>query len=140
MTRHGSTLLFPVQADSRGAFAATGDRRRIVEQSIFSILSTRQGERVMLPDYGVPDFVFETMGPGLAARVAFHLREQILKYEPLVDDVSVRAGWVKGGGFQPGLTADEQLAAVEVSYTEGGSRAVNTLVFPLWQLSETVRR
>ncbi len=93
----------------------------------------------MLPDYGIPDFVFEVMGTALAAQVAYHLREQILKYEPLVADVRVVAGWMRDETFTAGLTADEQLAAINVSYMEEGSRDVNNLVFPLWQLMSELR-
>ncbi len=58
MNLHGSVLSFPLRADRRGTLTTTNDRQRIVEESILSILETRQGERSMLPDYGIPDFVF----------------------------------------------------------------------------------
>lgn len=135
MTLQGSLLKLPIQADRRGTMATISDRAAIVAQSIASIVETRQGERVMLPDYGIPDFVFSIMDAGFTARLAFFLQQQILRYEPLVDSVTVTAGTVVGGLFTGGLAADQQSAAVNISYTVRGSNTPLNLVYPTWQLA-----
>lgn len=134
MSIHGSVLSLPLRADARGTFHTVSAREEVVRQSVRSILSTRQGERLMLPDYGIPDFAFAVRGVGFAAAVSHFLREQILKYEPLVQTVSVRDGSLAGGErFSPGLAGDEHAAAVEVVVTLRGSNTPLNLVFPLWE-------
>jgi phage baseplate assembly protein W len=107
---------------------------KMVAQSIASIVETRQGERVMVPDYGIPDFVFDVMDAGFGARVAYFLERQIRRYEPLVDRVSIRAGVLKDDKFVPGFTADQQLAAIEIQFTVRGSNTARNLVYPTWEL------
>lgn len=124
MSLQGSCLAFPVAADNRGTLATISDRAAIIEQSIASIIETRQGECVMLPDYGIPDFVFAVMDAGFAARLAYFVEQQIRKYEPL-------AGWVKVTVQNAG---DRQQAALRVAYTERGSNTPRNLTFPLWEL------
>jgi phage baseplate assembly protein W len=134
MSLHGSWLTHPIQFDQRGSLQTTADRLQMVAQSIASIVETRQGERVMVPDYGIPDFVFEVMDAGFSARLAYFLERQIRRYEPLVDRVSIRVGTLKGDKFAPGFTADEQLAAIEIEFTVRGSNTPRNLVYPTWEL------
>ncbi|HQU82861.1 MAG TPA: GPW/gp25 family protein [Pyrinomonadaceae bacterium] len=123
MNIHGSTIQFPFQADRRGSTATTDDRQIILSQAIADIIETRQGERVMMPDYGFPDFVFAVQDFSFAPRLAFYLEEQILKYVPLIRSVKVKAE-----------TDEEGRAIVSLSYEEVGSiNAPKNLVFPVWQ-------
>ena len=133
-TLHGSCLSFPIRPDRRGTLATTANRQQIIEESIRSIIETRQGERVMVPDYGLPDFIFEVMDAGFAARVAYFVERQIKRYEPLVDRVKVRAGAVEGDRFADAVAADAQRAAIRVEYTERGSNVPRSLVYPIWRL------
>jgi len=134
MSLHGSWLSHPIQFDQRGSLQTTADRMQIAAQSIASIVETRQGERVMVPDYGIPDFVFDVMDAGFSARVAYFVERQIRRYEPLVDRVKVRLGTLQGEKFAPGFTADEQLAAIEIEFTVRGSNTPRNLVYPTWKL------
>lgn len=126
MNIHGSTISFPVRSDVRGAVATTAMRDEVIAQAIQDILETRQGERVMLPGYGLPDFIFAVQDFGFAARVAFHLEQQILSYVPLVKSVRVLSA-----------KDSEHRAVIEVQYTEVGQiNAPKNLVFPVWQYLE----
>lgn len=126
MNISGSTISFPFRSDVRGSIATTANRSEIVVQAIQDVLETRQGERVMLPDYGIPDFVFSVMDFGFAARVAYFLEEQIIKYVPLVKSVSVKSA-----------VDEEGRAVVELQYMEAGEiNAPKNLVFPVWRLIE----
>lgn len=123
MNIQGSTIGFPFRADNRGSLAIVADKSTVVVEAIADILETRQGERVMLPDYGIPDFVFSVQDFSFAARLAFHLEEQIVKYVPLVQSVRVKSS-----------TDEEGRAIVDLAYTEVGSiNAPRNLVFPIWQ-------
>ncbi len=73
MNINGSTISFPFRADVRGAVATTRVRDEQIAQAIADVLETRQGERVMLPDYGIPDYVFAVQDFGFAARLAYQL-------------------------------------------------------------------
>jgi phage baseplate assembly protein W len=132
----GWALSHPVQPDRRGTLGVISSKREIIEQSIRAIIETRQGERVMLPDYGLPDFVFSVMDAGFTGRVSYFAELQIRSYEPLVDKVRVRAGFLVNDEFVPGFTEDQQIAAFEVMYTERGSNTPRNLVFPTWRLRE----
>lgn len=101
-----------------------------------SILETRQGERVMLPDYGIPDFVFDVQDVGFTARLAYYVEQQIINYEPLVEEVRASIGYIvdDAGNFVSGFTEEEQVAAISVQYKERGSNTPRNLVYPTWQL------
>lgn len=134
MSIQGSTLSHPIEADRRGTLRTIASKREIIEQSIRAIMETRQGERVMLPDYGMPDFIFSVMDAGFGARLAYFIEQQIRKYEPLVDLVLGRIGFLINDEFTPGWIDDHQMAAIEIVYTERGSNTPRNLVFPTWQL------
>ncbi len=134
MNIHGSSLSYPFRADSRGTLAVVSDRRALIAESIKEILETRQGERLMMPDYGIPDYAFGVRGAGFAASVAYFLRQQILRYEPLISEVKIRDGIMIDGAFIPGITNDDHSAAISLEITERGSNSPFNLVFPLWEL------
>ncbi|HEY6231358.1 MAG TPA: GPW/gp25 family protein [Pyrinomonadaceae bacterium] len=136
MTLQGSWLSHPFRADQRGMLATSADRAGMIEQSIRSILETRQGERVMVPDYGIPDFVFAVMGPGFVPRLGYFLEQQLRRYEPLIDSVRVRAGTAVEDVFTPGFAAEQQKAAIQIEYTERGSNTPRNLVYPTWRFRQ----
>lgn len=134
MDIQGSCLAFPFAADQRGTLATVSAREKIVEQSILSIISTRKGERVMLPEYGLPDYVFATVDAGFIPRVAYFLRQQILTYEPLAEEVHVTVGSVEADAFAPGFSLDAGRAALRVEFKVRGAHTPRNLVFPTWEL------
>jgi phage baseplate assembly protein W len=134
MSIQGSTLSHPVRPDQRGTLAVVLRRREIIEESIRAIVETRQGERVMLPDYGIPDFVFDVMDAGFTARVAYFVEQQLLRYEPLIESCRTTIGFVADETFVPGFTEQMQVAAFAIEYVERGTNTPRNLVFPTWQL------
>lgn len=126
MNFQGSTINFPFRTDVRGTTATTANRVDIIAQAIADIIETRQGERVMLPDYGIPDFVFAVQDFSFAPRLAFYLEEQILKYVPLIRSVDIKDE----------IDAEGR-AVINLRYTEVGEiNAPRNLVFPVWRLIE----
>src|ERR1700675_3119163 len=86
---------FPVAPDQNFAIQLTeGDRN--VEDSIWMILATAHGERVMRPDFGcgIHELVFDTVTAATGGRVAAAVREALLRFEPRIDvrDVAVSSG------------------------------------------------
>lgn len=126
MNLSGSSISFPFRVDARGTIVTTDDRGLIIAEAIADVIETRLGERVMMPNYGIPDFVFSAMDAGFAARLAFMLEEAIQNYVPLVKSVSVTAE-----------TDEQGRATVNVRYVEVGSvNAPKNLVYPVWELQE----
>lgn len=132
MNFSGSTISHPFRPDQRGTLATINTGAEIISESITAILEIRQGERVMMPDYGIPDYVFEVIDAGFAARLAYSLEEQIKRYEPLVERVKVTVGIFDDGRFESGVTTDPHRAAVRIVYTERGSNTTRNLIFPTW--------
>lgn len=123
MTLAGSTIHFPFRVDPRGTFVVSDDRSEIVSQAIEDLIETRRGERVMMPDYGIDDFIFEVQNASFAARFEYHLEQQILRYVPLVQTVTVTAS-----------TEENGRAVANVRYTLAGRHeSPQNLVFPIWR-------
>jgi phage baseplate assembly protein W len=138
MSIQGSGLSLPISA-ARGTLATISSRVKIVEQSIISIIETRQGERVMLPGYGMPDLVFAVVDAGFASRFAYYVEQQIKNYEPLVLSVKVRAGSIDEGGLFDSASNPHK-AALQITYTVRGSNVPNNLVYPVWRLRAEVQQ
>ncbi|HKO43321.1 MAG TPA: GPW/gp25 family protein [Pyrinomonadaceae bacterium] len=135
MTFHGSCLTHPIAPSVHGTLATSGSRAEIIAQSIASIIETRQGERVMVPDYGIPDFVFAVMDAGFTARVGHFITQQVKRYEPLVDKIRVTLGVLDDAdAFIPGFVEEQQRAALQIVFTERGSNTPHNLVYPTWRL------
>jgi Bacteriophage baseplate protein W len=63
-----------------------------VRQSIWLILGTAKGERVMRPDFGcgIYDLVFETNSASAAGRIEEEVRDALLFFEPRIDVLEIR--------------------------------------------------
>ena len=61
-----------------------GGRREKIRQSIWIILSTAPGERVMRPDFGcgIHDLVFQPNTAALRGLVQVKVREALVRWEP----------------------------------------------------------
>jgi phage baseplate assembly protein W len=129
----GSCLSHPIRPDVRGTLATIDVCDAIVAESIKSIIETRQGERVMVPDYGIPDEVFAVADFAFASRLAYFVERQIRHYEPLVDKVEVTSGELTDDGFVAGLAQGR--VALSLKYWLRGSNVPRNLVYPVWQLA-----
>lgn len=91
----GVGLGFPVEVDADGNLQLA-EYEESVRQSIWIILGTAKGERIMRPDFGcgIYDLVFGVNSPSTAGEVAQAVREALLRFEPRIDvtDIQVRPG------------------------------------------------
>jgi phage baseplate assembly protein W len=129
-----STLSFPIRPDRRGTFAGAGNDSAIIEQSILDLLETRVGERVMMPNYGLPDLVFDVIDAGFASRLAFWIGEQIGNYLPAVESVTADAGRLTGDAFMPDQLPAPHQAAIRIRYRRRGLAVPQELIYPTWRL------
>src|SRR5260370_28170238 len=99
----GSWLRHPIGPDVRGTLATQSNAAEMAAASIIAIIETRQGERVMVPDYGIPDLAFSVVDAAFASVLAHFLEEQVLNYEPLVATITVTIGTLDDNVFLAGL-------------------------------------
>src|SRR5438034_1419674 len=83
---------FPLQVTPGGKIAQARHEQRI-EESIYLILSTARGERVMLPDFGcgIHELVFALNNSTTIALVIHMVREALVAYEPRIDVLDISA-------------------------------------------------
>ena len=92
----------------------TADYEESVRQSIWLILGTAKGERVMRPDFGcaIYDFVFETNSASTAGRIEEEVRDALLFFEPRIDVLAVRVE-PDGQGERLLINIDYQVRATD---------------------------
>ena len=115
---------FPLQVTAGGKIADARYEQR-VEESIYLILSTAKGERVMLPDFGcgIHDLVFAPNEPRTVARAVQAVREALTRYERRIDVLSVDAE----AAADPG-----NLLLLRITYRIRANNAMGNLVYPFY--------
>src|SRR5262245_55598469 len=115
---------FPLQVTPDGRIAQARHEQRI-EESIYLILSTAKGERVMLPDFGcgIHDLVFGPNNAGTVAAVVQTVRKALTTCEPRIDVLDIDAE-----------TAPEQpnLLLIRINYRIRANNARGNLVYPFY--------
>lgn len=120
----GSGLHFPIETNPQGglAIALYGDK---VRESIWAILSTAKGERVMRPEFGcdIHEFVFATLDATNLTLIKSAVRDALIRWEPRIEvnDVDVR----------PDASREGRLL-IGVSYTIRITNSVANLVYPFY--------
>ena len=114
---------FPVAPDASGALA-TADYEDSVRQSIWVILGTAKGERVMRPDFGcgIYDMVFGVNSSTTASEAAEEVRDALVSFEPRIDVLGVE---VTPGG-------DGEVLYVSIDYQIRATNTVFNLVYPFY--------
>jgi hypothetical protein len=115
---------FPLQVTPGGKIAGSRYEQRI-EESIYLILSTAKGERVMLPDFGcgIHDLVFAPNNSTTLSVVTHMVREALVMFEPRIDLVDVRVE-----------VAPEQLnlLLIRLSYRVRATNTMANMVYPFY--------
>ena len=78
---------FPVAIDPLSGRIAISEFEQDIRESIYIILSTARGERVMRPDFGcgIHDLVFASMNRSTLGLFESNMRESIIQFEPRVE-------------------------------------------------------
>jgi phage baseplate assembly protein W len=115
---------FPLQVSASGGIARSNYEQR-VEESIYLILSTAQGERVMLPDFGcgIHDRVFAPNNAATLSNVVALVREALVRYEPRIDVLDIDA---ESAADQPNLLL------IRINYQIRANQALGNLVYPFY--------
>lgn len=83
----GKGWKFPVKVDPATGRIALSTAEEDIRESIWIILSTAPGERVMRPDFGcgIHDLVFDTMSAATLGLFENHVREALINFEPRIE-------------------------------------------------------
>jgi uncharacterized protein len=116
---------FPVSLDDNGQVRLARDAEEGIRQSIWTILGTSPGERVMRPGFGcgINDMVFGAANAATATAAAAAVREALALWEPRIDVLDVRAA---ADPAQPGVLN------VEISYQVRSNNSRFNLVYPFY--------
>ncbi len=120
----GSRLAFPFQLGDRNQIAlVSGDLA--IRQSIYIIVYTIPGERVMHPDFGceIHSLVFDPVNDETAVVAERYVRDALLRWEPRINVQEVKV--------TPGNTELGEMS-IAVSYQIKGQYEPRSLVFPYY--------
>ena len=120
----GTGWSFPVRIGSTGGVALSSHEENI-EECIKLVLGTAVGERVMEPQFGsrIHDYVFHPNNPNTASMVAYYAEQALVKHEPRIQDISIRA-------FpDPG---EENVLRLEVKYKLIHDNVLRNMVYPFY--------
>ena len=115
---------FPLQVTPGGKIAQAKYEQRI-EESVYLILGTAKGERVMMPEFGcgIHALVFAPNNAMTRAIIVQHVREALVAYEPRIDvlDIAVE-------------TAPEEanVLLIRINYQVRDNNALGNLVYPFY--------
>ena len=120
----GQGWKFPPALDADKHIALARDEESI-SQSIWMILSTAPGERVMRPDFGcgMHELVFAPNTPGTAGQITNEVREALIQWEPRIDVLDVDA---VPDDHQPNLLL------IAISYQVRTTNSRFNLVYPFY--------
>ena len=115
---------FPLQVTPGGAMAKARYEHR-VEESVYLILSTAKGERVMLPDFGcgIHELVFAPNTPNTVGLVAQQVRRALVDWEPRIDVLDIVVDSPEG---------EPNLLLIKVGYRIRANNALANLVYPFY--------
>lgn len=120
----GAGWAFPTAIDSQGRVARS-DGGQAVHQSIWMILSTAKGERIMEPDFGcgIYDLVFSPSNESTLGQVRQEVVEALVRWEPRIDVLGVAV-----------RTDDDALnrLLIDIQYAVRNTNSRFNLVYPFY--------
>ena len=116
---------FPIGRDDGGQVKLAPDGEEGVRQSIWMILGTSRGERVMRPDFGcgIHDMVFGVNNAATANAVAGAVRDALAVWEPRIDVLDV---------YAVPDPSRPSLLTIEINYQVRSTNSRFNLVYPFY--------
>lgn len=114
---------FPIEVNNAGIIQIA-KYEDSVRQSIWIILGTAKGERMMRPEFGcgIYDLIFEVNSASTAGEVAQAVREALLLFEPRIDVLEVEVQSQSGG----------EVLLISIDYEVRATNNVFNLVYPFY--------
>jgi phage baseplate assembly protein W len=119
--------MVPLQIGPSGTIATVTDQDSIVSQHVQALISVVQGERLMLPGYGLPlaGMIFADNDPVLENVIQNDVIDAFQQWEPDLTLLTVTQA--QSTDIQSGI------AAVNVTYQSNQSNTVSTSTTPITQ-------
>lgn len=125
----GNGWKFPVMADK-----VTGDIKECsyednIRESIYLIVMTKKGERVMRPDFGcdIHQYMFASLDYTTLTMMKHAVKEALLKWEPRITDVGIEIN---------DRIQEENAVQIKITYRVRTTNNPFNLIFPFY-LEET---
>ena len=115
----GSAISFPIRIDEEKRDLAISEAEENIRQSIWIILSTAKGERIMRTDFGcgIYELIFESISQTTAGRITEAVRESLLRWEPRIDVRDVQVSFESDSeGQKVNLRIDYQVRATNNAF------------------------
>jgi hypothetical protein len=119
----GIGLAFPVELTPDGVLAHA-EYEQSVRQSIWIILGTAKGERVMRPGFGcgIHDLVFAAINPTTLGRVTQEVHDALLSWEPRIEVLDVTVA----------PQGDGEVLVISIDYQVRATNNMFNLVYPFY--------
>jgi len=120
----GQGWAFPIRVNARGGLDWSSGAESI-QEAIWLILATPRRSRVMDPEFGcgLHDYVFAPNDASTRAVIAAEVRSALIRWEPRVDVLGVRA--------EPQLDAQNALL-IQVDYRIRSNNSLRNIVYPFF--------
>lgn len=120
----GTGWKFPIRVNGRGGLSYVSGAQAI-EESIWIVLSTPPGSRVMEPAFGcgIHRMVFAPNNANTRATIQQEVERSLLRFEPRIDVLSVRA---------EAAPDSEATLLIHVDYRIRANNAFHNLVYPFF--------
>ncbi|HVZ40993.1 MAG TPA: GPW/gp25 family protein [Candidatus Kapabacteria bacterium] len=120
----GTGWKFPVRVNARGGLSFVSHEQDI-EESIWIVLGTAKGERLMEPAFGcgIHNYVFAPNDPSTRGAIAHEVHKSLSEYEPRIIVENVRVESVEG---------EENRLLIYVDYRVRSSNSKRNMVYPFY--------
>ena len=120
----GQGLAFPLRVTAHGRLATARAEAKI-EQSVWLIMASATGERVMRPSYGcgIHDMLFEPNNGSAQSRLADHVRQALSRQEPRIAVLDVTTD---------SSPSDPSAVLIRVDYRIHENNSIASVVYPYY--------
>lgn len=124
----GSGWKFPVSLNEKDGVTVSRHEEKIKE-SIFIILDTAKGERVMRPDFGcdIHDYVFSVVNATTLTQIETAVKEALILWEPRIEVLGIQSSMEK---------LNRGILNIGIAYKVRYTNTAFNLVYPFYLKSE----
>lgn len=121
----GTGLHFPVSVDEVTGRMQESSYEDNIKESIYLIIMTKKGERVMHPDFGcdIHQYMFDIVDYTTLNRMKLAVENALLRWEPRIADIHVMV---------TDMMQERNAVQIEIGYRVRTTNSPYNLVFPFY--------